>query len=232
MIARIWTIARKELAHGQNTMLLYIFAIAMMIAFSYPIFWSFGPTNVFLNKSADLRFMMSLFPYVLMVFVPAFAMRTWSEERRLGTLELTLTYPMPVRDLVLGKFVGNLLPLWASLLGTLVVPVLVDQVGQLDWGPVWGGYAAACLLSATCLAICMCVSALTEHQIIAFIVGFLLLAFFTLFFVSQGNFQLRFANIARGLIDSRDMVYFICVTLAALAINIHLVESQWWRTAK
>ncbi len=231
MMQGAWTIARKEMAHGMNTGLIYVFAIALMVAVSYPIFWSFGPLNVFLNKTADLRSFMSIMPYFTMVFVPAFAMRAWSEERRLGTLELMLTYPIPARALVLGKFLGSLIPIWLVILGTLVVPILIDQIGDLDWGPVIGGYVGAGLLSAACLAVALCVGSLTQHQITAFISSLVVLAFLTLFLISEANLQWRFASIARGLLDTRDLTYFCCLIIGFLALNERIIVSQRWRSS-
>ncbi|MCB1044438.1 MAG: ABC transporter permease subunit [Acidobacteria bacterium] len=227
---KTWVIAHKEMQHGMNTLMLYVFAIAMLVSVSYTVFWSFAPTNVFLNKSADVRPMMSLFPYIFMVFVPAIAMRCWSEERRLGTLELLLSYPFSARHLVLGKFIGQLIPIWLTLTCTLIVPLLIDQIGDPDWGPVWGGYAGALFLSAACLAISMCIGSLTQHQIAAFIASFACLAFLCLFFVSEGNLQWRFSSIARGLIDTRDLVYFAVITCGFLALNIRIIDSQFWRS--
>lgn len=222
-------IAKKEIAHLLNSPLGYVFAIVFTVALSYPIFWADGKTNIFLNGQADLRVLFHLLPLVLMVFVPALAMRCWAEERHLNTLELLMSYPIRTGQWVVGKFLGNLIVLWACLALTGMLPILVSRLGDLDWGPVIGGYLGAMFLGAACLAIAQCVGSLSRHQILAFVLSFVILAFFMLFHLSTYNLQYRFLNVARGVVDSRDLVYYTSIVVVFLALNIRLIDSKFWR---
>jgi ABC-2 type transport system permease protein len=220
----VWLVAKKEIAHGLNSQMAYVLALIFVIAMPVPIYWTNTPSNVFLNGNADLRFFFTMLPLYLMVFIPAMAMRAWAEERHKGTMEMLLTLPLRTRDLVLGKFLGYYLMIAVSLLGTFMVPVLLADLGNIDWGPIIGGYLGGLLLAASCLAIAMFAGALTRHQVTAFICGFLLLAVLMLINVPEFNLHGRFANVAGGVIDTRDLGFYLICTAVFLYLNIKLVE--------
>ena len=222
-------IAQKELLHMLNSVLGYVFALVFTVALPYPIFWAESKTNIFLNGQADLRVFFHLLPLVLLVFVPALAMRTWAEERHLSTIELLMSYPVRTSQWVVGKFLGNLAILWTCLGLTIVLPILVSTLGDLDWGPVVGGYLGAMFLGAACLSIAQCIGALSRHQILAFVLSFIILAFFMLFHLSTYNLQYRFLNVARGVIDSRDLLYYLSIVFVFLFLNVRLIDSKFWR---
>lgn len=222
-------IAHKEMQHNLNSLLGYVLACVFLMVLGYPVFWADSPTNIFLNGQADLRPFFNILPLVLLVFVPAVAMRAWAEERRQNTLEVLLACPITETALVLGKFLGNLLLIWISLALTLVIPILVDHIGDLDWGPVWGAYLGSLFLSATYLACTQWIGTFTQHQILAFVFSFCGLGFFTLFHQSTFNLHHRFQNLARGVVDTTDLIFFISLTIFFLLLNVLTLRSQFWR---
>ncbi len=190
--------------------------------------WFFFAT-FFLNNQASLRFFYRLIPVVFAFVIPAITMRLISEELNVGSDEILLTMPVTVRDVILGKFFASVAMIVAMLIPTLAYPLTVSLIGQLDWGPVVGGYVGAVFLGAAFSAVGLFASALTRNQIIAFIIG--LAICFTLTLIDKmllflprsmlGVFaylgaDFHFQNIAKGIIDSRDILYFISVCFVGL----------------
>jgi len=156
-------------------------------------------------------------------------MRLMSEEFNIGSYETLLTLPVTFRDVILGKFLAASLFVAIMLLPTLFYPITISLLGSLDWGPVVGGYIGAMLLGSAYAAIGLFASALTRNQIIAFIIGVVVCFSLTLvdkmlFFMPKtllGFFEymgadVHFQNIARGVVDTRDLIYFISVGIVAL----------------
>ena len=165
-------------------------------------------------------------------------MRLFSEELNVGSYEILLTMPVTVLDVVLGKFLAAVVLVGAMLLPTLSYPITVSFLGQLDWGPVVGGYIGAILLGAAFCAIGLFASSLTRNQIIAFIVGMIICFALTLidkmlFFLPQSllgvmeylGADFHFENISKGVIDSRDIVYFLSVSFVSL-YGTHMVVQE------
>ena len=186
-------------------------------------------------------------PVLLIFLTSTLTMRLWSEERRTGTLEHVLTQPLPLWHFVLGKFLGCLLLLAIALLMTLPLPITVAQLGELDWGPVWAGYIAALLLGAAYLSIGLFVSARSDNQIISLIcsVGvcglFYLVGTATitdLFGNTTGEWLRmlgtgsRFDSITRGVIDIRDLYYYLSIIIAFLTLNTFFLEKERWANLK
>ncbi|MEJ2723966.1 MAG: ABC transporter permease subunit [Deltaproteobacteria bacterium] len=190
--------------------------------------WFFFST-FFLFNQASLRSFFSLLPITFAFVIPAVTMRLFSEELNVGSYEILLTLPVTDVDVILGKFVAGVAFVAAMLVPTVAYPIFVSFLGQLDWGPVVGGYVGAVLLGASFSAIGLFVSSLTRNQIIAFIGGmaicFLLTLIDKVLFFLPANllnvFQylgadFHFDNIAKGVIDSRDILYFISVIFVGL----------------
>jgi ABC-2 type transport system permease protein len=232
----ILAILRKELRAYFNSPLAYVF----MLIFAGAALWSFF-REAWVVDQASVRPLFDVLPLLLVVLVPALTMRLWSEERKLGTLEVLLT--MPVRDVevVLGKFLASLLLVAIGLALTFGAPITMARLGPLDWGPVIGGYCAALLVGACYLAIGLFVSSLTENQILAFLVS--LLICFTLWVIGeplflgilpagwQGLFErlgtgARFDSVARGVLDLRDLVYYASIVLLCLAANVSALQAR------
>jgi ABC-2 type transport system permease protein len=199
--------------------------------------WFFFST-FFLFNQAELRAFFTLLPVLFAFIVPAVTMRLFSEELNSGSYELLLTLPVSVRDVVLGKFAAALAFVGIMLLPTLSYAIFISFLGDLDWGPVIGGYVGAILLGAAFASVGLFASSLTRNQIIAFIIGTVICFALTLidkmlFFLPRsllGVFSylgadLHFQNIAKGIIDSRDIVYFLSVCFVGLyAAHLALQE--------
>ena len=186
-------------------------------------------TPFFLYNQANLRNFFVLLPTVFSFVVPAVTMRLFSEEFNVGSYEILLTMPVTFRDVVLGKFLAAVAFLATMLLPTLAYPVFISFLGQLDWGPVLGGYIGAILLGAAFSAVGLFASSLTRNQIVAFIIGMAVCFGLTLidkmlFFLPHsllGFFEylgadFHFQNISKGVIDSRDVLYFMSVCFVGI----------------
>ena len=190
--------------------------------------WFFFAT-FFLANQANLRTFYILLPIVFAFIIPAITMRLISEEINVGSDEILLTMPVTFRDVILGKFFASVALIVAMLIPTVAYPLTVSLMGQLDWGPVVGGYVGAVFLGAAFSAIGLFASALTRNQIIAFIIG--LAICFTLTLIDKMLYFLprsllgvfaylgadfHFQNIAKGIIDSRDILYFVSICFVGL----------------
>lgn len=186
-------------------------------------------TTFFLYNQANLRNFFALLPITFSFVVPAVTMRLFSEELNVGSYEILLTMPVSFLDVVLGKFLAAVLFLATMLIPTLAYPITVSFLGQLDWGPVVAGYTGAVLLGAAFSAIGLFASSLTRNQIIAFIIGMAICFGLTLidkmlFFLPQSllsffeylGADFHFENVSKGVIDSRDILYFLSVSFVGL----------------
>ncbi len=190
--------------------------------------WFFFAT-FFLFNQANLRTFYALLPVIFAFVIPAITMRLISEELNVGSDEILLTMPVTARDVILGKFFASVAMIIAMLVPTFAYPLTVSLMGPLDWGPVIGGYMGAILLGAAFSAVGLFASALTRNQIIAFIIGLAICFALTLidkllhfipqsflgFFAYLGA-DFHFQNIAKGIIDSRDILYFVSVCFIGL----------------
>jgi ABC-2 type transport system permease protein len=196
---------------------------------------------------ADLRPFFQGQPWLYLFLVPALSMRLWAEDRRTGTIELLLTLPVSVRDLVLGKFLAAWAFATLALALTLPLWITVGWLGSPDHGAIAVGYLACALLGGTFLALGAFLSAFTKNQVIAFVLcgvaGFLLLAMgfpIVLDFVSgwmpraavealsSMSALTHFEAMMRGVLDLRDVLYFVSMTIAFLFLNAVVVE---WKKA-
>ena len=190
--------------------------------------WFFFATFFIFNQ-ANLRTFYTLLPLVFAFVIPAISMRLISEEINVGSDEILLTMPVTFQDVILGKFLASVALVVAMLIPTFAYPLTVSLMGQLDWGPVIGGYVGAVFLAAAFSAIGLFASALTRNQIIAFIIGLAICFTLTLldkmlYFLPRSLLSVfaylgadfHFQNIARGIIDSRDLLYFVSLCFAGL----------------
>lgn len=195
-------------------------------------------TPFFLFNQASLRSFFALFPIIFSFVVPAITMRLFSEEMNVGSYEILLTMPVTFCDVVLGKFLASVVFIAVMMIPTISYPVTVSLLGQLDWGPVAGGYIGAVLLGAAFSAIGLFASSMTRNQIVAFIIGMAICFSLTLidkmlFFLPQTMLGLlqylgagfHFQNISKGIIDSRDILYFLSVSFIGLYAT-YLVISE------
>jgi ABC-2 type transport system permease protein len=190
--------------------------------------WFFFST-FFLFNQANLRNFFGLLPITFAFVIPAVTMRLFSEELNVGSYEILITMPVTFRDVILGKFLAGVLFVVFMLVPTLCYSITVAFLGQLDWGPVVGGYIGTVLLGAAFTAVGIFASSLTRNQIIAFIVGVVIcftltvldkmLFFFPQLLLGVINYlgaSYHFQNISKGIIDSRDILYFLSVIFIGL----------------
>jgi ABC-2 type transport system permease protein len=203
-------------------------AYIVISVFLIVVGWFFFST-FFLFNQAGLRNFFVLLPIVFAFVIPAVTMRLFSEELHIGSYEILLTMPVTFREVVLGKFLASTAFIAAMLFPTLAYPVTVSFLGDLDWGPVVGGYVGALLLGASFAGIGLFASSLTRNQIVAFIIGvavcFALVLIDKIIFLVPaplaGVLQYlgagyHFENIAKGILDSRDILYFLSVIFLSL----------------
>jgi len=221
---QILAILTKELKDYFISPIAYIVISVFLLVTGWFFFATF-----FLYNQADLRNFFSLLPIIFSFVIPAITMRLFAEERHVGSYEILFTLPLSTTGIIAGKFLAGVIFMGVALLPTIAYPIFISFLGQLDWGPVLGGYIGAILLAAAFTAIGLLASSLTRNQIIAFIVGMIICFALTLiqhmlFFVPRwllrvvGNLgvELHFQNIAKGIIDSRDILYFVSIIFISL----------------
>lgn len=215
-------------------------AYIVISVFLVIIGWLFFST-FFLERQANLTRFFSLLPVTFSFVIPAVTMRLFSEEINVGSYELLLTLPVTSRDIILGKFLAAVAFVAIMLSPTLVYALTTSFLGELDWGPVLGGYFGALLLGATFSSIGLLASSVTRNQVIAFIIAMAvcftmtMLMDFVLFFLPRGlvgmfqylSANFHFQNIARGVLDSRDILYFLAMAFVALfTTNLIMQEKK------
>lgn len=233
-------IAGKEITLFFSSPVAYLFLAVFAAVTLFIFFWG---ESFFSRNIADVRPLFEWMPVLLIFLASTLTMRMWSEERRTGTLEHVLTQPVPLWHFVVGKFVGCLSLLAIALLITLPLPITVAIIGDLDWGPVWTGYLATFLLGAAYLSIGLFVSSRSENQIVSLITAvavcgiFYLLGSKTLtdFFGNQAGEWLRllgtgsrFESITRGVVDLRDLYYYLSLIAVFLTLNTFSLERERW----
>ncbi len=225
-------IARRELRVYFNSPIAYIVVGVFLLISGYLYF-----STLFLAGQSSLRSFFAVTPLLLVIFAPAITMRLVAEEIRSGTLELLTTMPVRDHEVVFGKFLAAL-ALMASALGvTVFYAVTIAAVGDLDWGPVVGGYLGLLLVASALAAVGLATSTWTRNQIVAFILGLLVclalwLADKVTLFVPEAlgrvleylSVDFHFRNIARGVVDSRDLLYYLSVCAVALFVAIRSMQ--------
>jgi len=232
--------ARKELWGFFASPVAYIFLGAFLAVNLFVFFWV---EAFFARNLADARSLFAWMPVLLIFLVAALTMRLWSEDRRAGTLETLLTLPVSPLRLVLGKFLAALALVAVALALTLSLPITISFLGPLDWGPVLGAYLATLLLAAAYIAIGLFVSARTDNPIVSLIGSTLLCGLFFLLgsealtglFGHRGGEVLellgsgsRFESITRGVIDLRDLYFYLSIVGLFLALNVYALERLRW----
>lgn len=217
-------IFKKEFGTYFVTPIAYIVIAIFLLVTGWFFFATF-----FILEQASLRNFFTMLPTIFAFIVPAVTMRLFSEELNVGTYETLLTLPVTYVDVILGKFSAAVAFICAMLVPTFCYAVTVAALGNLDWGPVIGGYMGAILLGSAFSAIGLFASALTRNQIIAFIIGLAICFALTLIdrmlHFLPPNFlgalaylgaDQHFQNISRGIVDSRDIIYFLSICFIGL----------------
>ena len=235
-LRNVLAIFRRELRSYFNSPVAYV----VIVVFLAIIGWFFT-SNLFLMNVASLRVVFELVPLVFLFFIPAITMRLLAEERKSGTLELLTTKPVLDLEIVLGKFLAAWALLAAALLPTLLYLVTMLFLGSIDPGPVLTGYLGLLLMGAVYIGIGIFASSVTENQIVAFILSFLIILMLFLFdkvlmYVPEGlastleflGIDYHFGNIARGVIDTRNVIYFLSLLGFSLYLATVSLERRKW----
>jgi ABC-2 type transport system permease protein len=241
-------ILRRELKSYFLSPIAYVFGILFL---GLSIFFASNSMLVH-GQTASMEGFFGLLPLIFLFFLPALTMRLWAEERKLGTLELLMTFPVKLSQLIAGKFGAALIYLALLLLLTLALPITLSVYGALDWGPVLGAYLATLLMAGAYLAVGMFWSSMTRDQIIALLLAMVTLVLlyylgYPQFLEIVGDFLrplpegLRvivvdllggispfryFQSVARGVIDSRDIIYYLCFCGFFLYANALVLQAR------
>ncbi|MEH6592998.1 MAG: Gldg family protein [Halioglobus sp.] len=236
-------VAQKEIRLFFASPVAWLFLASFSAVTLFTFFWV---ESFFARNIADVRPLFEWMPILLIFLCSALTMRMWSDERRNGTLEHILTQPQGLWRFVLGKFRACFALLLIALCCTLPLPLTIALIADLDWGPVGGGYLATALLGGAYISIGLYVSAGTDNPIVSLIgtvilcSAFYLLgsAVFTGFFDDRIGEVLRllgsgarFESITRGILDARDLIYYLSLMLTFLSLNIYVLEKERWAKA-
>jgi len=233
------TVAKRELAAYFDSPVAYVFLVIFLLLAGFFTF-TFG--GFFERGEASLAALFNWMPWLFLFLVPAVGMRLWSEERRLGTIELLLTLPVAPWQAILGKFLASWAFLVIALALTFPIAITVNWLGDPDNGVIACGYFGAALLAGTYLAIASMTSALTRNQVIAFILAVVLCLLLVLVgfspvtdllarwaspwlveAVTRFSVLTHYDGLQKGVLDSRDLLYFLSVmafTLFATGVII------------
>lgn len=220
----------------------YVFIVIFLLA---SVGCTFFIGNFYESNQANLQPFFVFLPWLFLVLVPAVGMRLWAEERRSGTIELLFTLPITTFEAVLAKFLAGWLFLGIALLLTFPLIITVNYLGNPDNGVIFAGYVASFLMAGAFLAIACLTSATTKNQVISFIVGvvisfFLVLVGWGIFtdvlalalpvflvdFVASIGVMTHFLPIVRGVIDMRDVIYFLLMMVTALVLTGMVLDSR------
>jgi ABC-2 type transport system permease protein len=232
-MTQVLNIFRKELKDYFVSPIAYIVICIFLLVAGWFFFMTF-----FLYNQANLRFFFNLLPIIFSFVIPAVTMRLFAEELHAGSYEMLLTLPVRLSDIIIGKFLAGVAFVAIMLIPSLSYAICISFIGDLDWGPVIGGYVGAIFLGAAFSAVGVFASSMTRNQIIAFIVGTVICFALTLidkmlFFFPTGIIEVinylgagfHFENISKGIIDTRDIIYFLSVIFLAL-YGSHLVLQE------
>jgi ABC-2 type transport system permease protein len=228
---KIWIIAKRELQSFFDSLTAYIMLVAFL-GFSGFFTWLYG-ADIFLRNQADLQVFFGIAYWTLFFFIPAITMRTLAEENKSGAIELLLTKAVTDWQVITGKFFACLLLIVIALVLTLPYYITVWKLGPVDHGSVWTGYLGLILMSATYISIGIYTSSITNNQIVAFLLALLIGIFFHIIFdvlaqsfpgaigafFSYLSVSTHYESISRGVIDSKDLVYFLSVIFLGLILS-------------
>lgn len=233
------TIFQKEFKSYFNSPIAYIFIITFLLFSSWLFFRTF-----FLIGQAHMRPLFGILPWLFLILAPAITMRAWAEEKKMGTMEVLMTLPLKDYEIVLGKFLASFIFLIIAVLLTFPLALTIYFLGKPDNGTIVGGYLGACLMGGAYLAIGLFISSLTQNQIVAFIVSIVVCFAFLIIgedivlmsapailspvFTYLG-LGAHFESISRGVIDSRDLLYYSSIIGFFLFLNTLAIESRKWK---
>ncbi|MBT5440270.1 MAG: ABC transporter permease subunit [Candidatus Marinimicrobia bacterium] len=231
-------IFHREIQSFFNSPMAYIFLVIFAIVSGY-----FFTNTFFLFGQSDLRVLFDMIPLVYLFFIPAVSMGLIARENNIGTMETISTLPLSTFEFVIGKFLAGFCLIMLGLLATSIHFITLVYVGtNVDYGAIFSGYLGLALMGGTFTAIGIYASSVTDNQVVAFIIGvFLVLVFYmldkTLVFAPQsivGIIQFlavdyHLSNISRGVIDSRNIIYFLSMIGFFIYLTIQTLEVRRWK---
>ena len=234
----IWAIGKREFASFFNSPVAYLAICLFLFAIGAMFFW----WEDFIDQGqTTMRTFFEWVPWLFIFLLPAISMRLVAEEKRTGSFEMLITMPIRDAELLLGKLLGASLFLVVTLVLTLAYPLVINQYGSLDLGPVLGGYIGLFFVGLAFLSLGLLASTWTKNQIVAFLLGAVLCAFFFGLHKFVGVFSpgLRdtvavlslsdyFETFAKGVIDTRGLIYCLSITILSVLIGTYSLESRRW----
>lgn len=234
---KIKIIFNREFRNYFNSPIAYIFIAVFLIVSMFLFFPSF-----FLVGQASVRNYFTLMPWMFLFLAPAITMRLWAEEKQSGTMEVLLTLPVKDEEVVLGKFLSALAFLGITVLLSLTLPISVAFLGNLDWGPVIGGYLGTILMGGAYLSIGMFLSSITKNQIVAFLLA--IVGCFVMYIIGDNmvinsvldwlapilrffGVSFHYYNVSRGVIDLRDVIYYFSFIGFFLYLNVRVLGRRF-----
>lgn len=231
-------IARRELSSFFNSLMAYIMLI-LFLGFSGFFTWLYG-SDIFFVKQASLSAFFGIAYWTLFFFIPALTMRLLAEEKRSGTIELLLTKPVSDWQVILGKFTSTLVLIFIALALTLPYYITVSYLGNIDHGAVWSGYLGLLLISASYISIGIFASSFSTNQIVGYLLALFIGIFFQIIFSLLANalhgfmggifnylsMSVHFESISRGVIDSKDLIYFLSLIFLGLVGTEAVLEKR------
>jgi len=244
----MFALFKKEIAGFFSSITGFVVVIVFLLATGLFMWIIPGENNVLDNGYANLDTFFALAPWVFMFLIPAVTMRLFADEKKAGTIELLMTRPISDFSIVLAKFLSAFTIVFIALLPTFVyylsVYLLGNPVGNIDVGGTWGSYIGLFFLAAVYVSVGIYCSSLTENQVVAFIFGLVLIfilfygfdALSTLFASKSGEFYIQglsinrhYRSMSRGVIDSRDMVYFLSLLAIFIMLTKFKLQSRNWK---
>ncbi len=242
----IMTIYKKEFNSFFYSMVAYIFLIIFILVPNILFFFFFG--GIFKENIASMRSYFMMLPFVFVVFIPGLNMGSWSKEKEDGTLELLFTFPVSEIKVIIGKFLASLVIVIIALAATLFIPILIQIfLGNFDWGQLAAQYIGAIFLASSYIAITFFISSINNEMVNSFLISATFLLLFNIlgFWVSTIHFPyalewlrgilvwaspiLHFSNFSKGVIDFRDVIYYVGITIIFFYLNLRSLESRKWR---
>ena len=231
------SIFHREIRGFFNTPMAYIFLVIFSVFNGY-----FFTSTFFLYNQSDLRSLFSVVPMVYLIFVPAISMGLIARENNIGTMETIATLPIKTYEFVLGKYFAAVVLILLGLLATIIHFITLVKFGiKIDYGALFTGYIGLALVGSMYASIGIFASSITDNQVVAFIIGvFIVLVFFLMGFflplvptnfagiVQYISVDYHYSNISRGVIDSRNIVYFLSVIGFFLIMTVQSLESRRW----
>lgn len=240
-MSRVYAIFKKEFTGYFDSLMAYFFLVVFLAMTNLLFIWF----SFFRTRTATMGDFFEFAIPAFWLFIPAITMKMWAEEKKLGTLELIMTMPVRDSEAVAGKFLASLAFLAITLaLSFLSIPMVVTYMGDPDWGPIIGGYLGLFLLGSSFIAVGLAISSMTENQFIAFLLSSVVCLILLgvgemiqlvglpgwlsgfLVWLDAGS---HFDSIGRGVIDSRDILYYLSVIFFFLFLNYRAVTSRRWK---